>query len=313
MKKILITGASGFIGRHCLPLLVPKGHEIHAVGRRRPTETGFPGIVWHEADLLIPGTPAQLIRQVRPDAVLHLAWCTEPGKFWEAKENLEWVRASLELLTAFSDNGGKRIVAAGTCAEYVDSAGECVENSTPLLPATLYGVSKHAFERILHFSSRPAGLSSAWGRVFFMYGPGEHPSRLVAHVVRSLLEGEPAHCSEGRQVLDFMYIEDVASAFVALLESEVQGPVNIASGLPVSVREVLQEIGRQLGRSELIRFGALTTGSEAERLWANTKRLEKEVGWVPRYNLASGIKQTIEWWRHSSELFASGSVPQVGR
>jgi nucleoside-diphosphate-sugar epimerase len=270
-------------------------------------DMAIPNICWHQLDLLQPGCAAELLRQLRPDYALHLAWYAIPGKFWEARENLDWVQASIEFLCAFADQGGKRIVAAGTCAEYNSSAGECVENVTPLLPATLYGACKHAVERILHAFSRQTHMSSAWGRIFYLYGPHEPPVRLVAYVINSLLRGEPALCSEGRQILDFIHVEDAASAFVALLESEVQGPVNVGSGRPVAVRDVLQEIGRQLGRSELIHFGARPETSEPERFWANTQRLNREVGWAPRYDLPSGIAQTIEWWRATMGISARGS------
>jgi nucleoside-diphosphate-sugar epimerase len=310
MKKVLVTGASGFIGRQCVPLLVSKGYEVHALSRRQPSET-HPNVTWHGIDLIRPGCAAELIGQVRPDCVLHLAWCAVPGKFWEARENLDWVRASIELLCAFADNGGKRIVAAGTCAEYDSSAGECVENVTSLVPTTLYGTCKHALERMLHSSSRQTGVSSAWGRLFFLYGPHEHPSRLVAYVVGSLLRGEPALCSEGWQILDFLHVEDAASAFVALLESGIQGPVNIGSGHPIAVRDVLEEIGRQMGRLDLIRLGARAARSEPERYWANTQRLVNEVAWAPRYTLASGIEQTIEWWRSAVAVPVRDSARQA--
>jgi nucleoside-diphosphate-sugar epimerase len=311
MKKILVTGAGGFIGRQCLPLLVSKGYEVHAISRRQPPKTASPKISWHEVDLLQPRRASELMKQVRPDGLLHLAWYAEPGKFWEARENLEWVRASLELLRAFEDHGGSRLVAAGSCAEYDCSSGECFENATPPLPATLYGTCKHALERIIYASSRQTGLSSAWGRIFFLYGPHEHPTRLVAYVVRSLLRGEPALCSEGRRILDFVHVEDAASAFVALLESEVQGPVNIGSGCPVAVRDVLQEIGRQIGRPDLIRFGARAAKSETDRFWANTQRLRKESGWIPHYTLARGIAQTIEWWRSAEGNSVGNSVQRA--
>ena len=301
MKRVLVTGASGFLGRHCLPILVAKGYDVHGLSRRPPVTT-LPEVSWHQLDLLRPGHPGELFSKVRPNYLLHLAWYAVPGKFWEAQENVEWVRGSLEVLRAFADNGGMRMVAAGSCAEYDCSAGECTEPKTPLRPTTLYGTCKHALERIIHSSSRQTNLSSAWGRIFFLYGPHEHPSRLVAYTVRALLRGEPALCSEGKQILDFMHVADAASAFVALLESEVQGPVNVGSGNPVAVRDVLQEIGQQLGRLALIRFGARSSVSESHRSWANTERLVNEVGWTPQYDLARGIRQTIEWWRDSADI-----------
>ncbi len=324
MSEVLVTGASGFIGRHCLPLLVAKGYHVHALSLR-PERWSIPGVSWHRQDLLQPGRATALMRQLRPQSLLHLAWHAVPGKFWEARENLEWLRASLELLLAFADNGGKRFVGAGTCAEYEwnngkndnernenagrngndgknqndANRGQCIEDSTPLLPSTLYGSSKHSLERIVHFSRQQTRLSTAWGRVFFLYGPYEHPVRLVAYAVQSLLRGEPAFCSEGRQVRDFLHVADAAAALVALLHSEVEGPVNIASGKPTSIRQVLEEIGHQTSRPELLRFGCRPSGHEAPRIWANVRRLKEEVGFHPKYDLAGGIGQTIDWWRQA--------------
>ena len=243
--KVLVTGATGFIGRNCLPLLVAENYEVHAVSRREFSGLDQPGVTWHQTNLLRPGRAIELIGQIQPEWLLHLAWYTAPGKFWEARQNIDWARASLELLTAFSDNKGERIVCAGTCAEYA-AAGECYENRTPLLPTTLYGTCKHAFQTVLHSSSQQTGLSSAWGRIFFLYGPHEDPSRVVPYVVNSLLQGKPALCTQGTQILDILHVQDAASALVSLLRSGIQGPVNIGSGDPLPLRVVLHEIGQQL-------------------------------------------------------------------
>jgi nucleoside-diphosphate-sugar epimerase len=141
-------------------------------------------------------------------------------------------------------------------------------------------------------------LSSAWGRLFFLYGPHEYEERLVASIIRSILQDHPALCSHGEQVRDFLYIEDAADALAALLDSDVTGPVNIASGVPLRLSELIQEIAAQLGRPDLIRLGARPTApNEPSLLVADVGRLRDEVRWAPQYELTRGLNETINWWK----------------
>jgi nucleoside-diphosphate-sugar epimerase len=298
MKKVLITGAAGFIGRHCLPILLTKGFEVHATDSRESPEN-VPDVCWHQVDLLNSSEICSLMGEVQPTYLLHFAWFTTPGKYWTARENLHWVRTSLNLLRAFEEIGGKRIVMAGTCFEYDWQYGYCSEQVTPLAPVTLYGVCKHSLQIMLEASVRQTGLSAAWGRIFFLYGPHEHPDRLVSSVTCSLLKGEPARCSHGNQIRDFLYVEDVADAFTALLESNVTGPVNVASGCPIALRDIIYKIAEKIDRNDLIQLGVLPVPeNEPHLLVADVSRLTNEVGWQPKYNLDRGLEQTIAWWRN---------------
>jgi nucleoside-diphosphate-sugar epimerase len=281
---MLVTGATGLIGRRVLAPLVAAGHEVHAVARSAGES---PGVAWHEADLL---ASPDVVRQVDPEILVHLAWYAEHGKFWTAPVNVEWVEASLALLRAFR---GRRVVAAGTCAEYDWNAGEETLNelSSPLRPATLYGAAKHGLNTV---ASQMDDFELAWGRVFFLYGPDEAPGRLFAAVARSVLAGEPARTTPGTQIRDFLHADDVAAAFAALADSDVTGPVNIASGDPVALRDVVQMIGEAAGHPELIELGALPQRpGEPERLVADVARLRDEVGFAPAYSLREGIERAV--------------------
>lgn len=304
MKRVLVTGATGFIGRHSLPLLAARGYEVHAAtSHDAAPEPDAHGVVWHRADLLERTQVFRLVSEVRPSHLLHFAWYAVPGKFWTSPENLRWVQATLDLLRAFAESGGRRVVVAGTCAEYEWGHEEpCSEAETPLRPATLYGVCKHAARLILEAYAAQEGLSAAWGRVFFLYGPHEHPGRLVASVVRSLLRGEEARCTHGRQARDILHVADVADAFVVLLSSEVEGAVNIASGNAVLLREVVNEIGDKLSLRDLIRLDAVPVpAGEPRVIAADARRLAEEVGWRPSRSLSAGLDETIAWWRKNLE------------
>ena len=165
---VLVTGASGFIGRNALAPLRASGFEVHAVGRRQLAADDADGVVWHPVDLLDATTRAGLVRDIAPSHLLHLAWYAEPGRFWTAPENLAWAEASIGLFRDFAACGGSRAVFAGTCAEYDWSGGVCREDTTPLRPATLYGACKLAVAGVV--TAAGAGPSTAWGRVFFPMG-----------------------------------------------------------------------------------------------------------------------------------------------
>jgi len=293
VSRVLVTGATGFVGRHTLAPLAERGFEVHAVARRPGTG---PLATWHELDLL-RDDPGPLLARLRPTHLLHLAWNVEPPGYWHSAENLRWLEASLRLLRAFARADGRRAVAAGTCAEYDWSAALCDEAETPLAPGTLYGTAKDALRRVASAYAREAGLSLAWGRIFFCYGPDEHPSRLVASVARALARGEEAPCTEGRQVRDFLHVADVAEAFVALVASDLGGAVNVGSGDGVPVREVVERLAAAAGRPDLLRVGALPSRpDEAPVVVAGVRRLA-ELGWAPRIDLDAGLADTLAWWR----------------
>ncbi|HLI59505.1 MAG TPA: NAD(P)-dependent oxidoreductase [Solirubrobacteraceae bacterium] len=296
-RRVLVTGATGFIGRGSLAPLLAAGAEVHALSSRGASADDGSGVSWHAVDLLSEDA-ARAVAEIGADELLHFAWYAEPGRFWRSERNLDWVRASLSLLRAFAQAGGRRAVFAGSCAEYAwEDETECVEAVTPCVPATLYGAAKHGLHTIAAAYARESGVSLAWGRIFFVFGPHEDRARLGGSVASALVSGEPALCSHGEQVRDFIYAPELAAAFVALLGSEVQGAVNMASGRPLRIRDLVEALGRAAGRPDLIRLGARPAGSEPTRLTADVTRLREEVGWAPGLDLKDAAHETIRWWR----------------
>ena len=299
----MVTGATGFIGAHVLPELVLRGYEVAALalpGEAVPS--GVPAS-WHRADLLEEGEPERVVGEIAPSHLLHLAWEATPGTYWHAPENLQWVTASEDLFETFAEQGGVRAVGTGTCAEYDWSiTTPYTERETPCRTDSAYSRCKHDLFQQLSGRLESGSLSFAWARPFFIFGPGEPVARLVPQVVRGLLKDEPVACSEGRQIRDFIYVKDLAGAFAALLDSEVTGPVNLATGVGISVRELVTAFSQQLGRQELVRFGARPGAkSEPPTVVADTGRLRREVGYSQATPLQEAVEETIAWWRAQQE------------
>jgi nucleoside-diphosphate-sugar epimerase len=303
VTRVLVSGASGFVGLPLVAQLTRGGREVHAL-HTRADPPALANVHWHLLDLRDRAAAADLMEELAPEQFVHVAWYTEPGRVWRAQENVDWVEHSLHLVRSFVRSGGRRVVMLGTCAEYdwsIDS-GPLAESSSPLAPATLYGVAKDALRRVACAYLEQEGVELAWARLFFLYGPREDPRRLVSSVVRSLLAGRAVATGSGERVRDFMHVEDAAGAVAALLDSAAVGAVNIASGKGVTVKELIDGIVGLTGRPELVREGALPDRSwEPPRLLADVTRLRDEVGYRPLWELAGGLGSTVRWWEEHGD------------
>ena len=306
MKRVLVTGATGFIGRHCLEGLLKKKYEVYAISQELPKNFHV-DVHWCTANLLNLSETNALLEKVQPTHLLHLAWQVTPGQWATSPENFLWVQASLNLIRKFVECGGRRVVLAGSCAEYDWDYGFCSEYTTPKKPSTFYGICKNALQVLLEEYSKVMGLSSAWGRVFHIYGPYEHPMRLVPSIFLSLLKAEPAKCTHGNQVRDYLHVQDVADGFVALLDSSVNGVVNIASGRPIVLKDLIGIIGRQLDCQNLIEFNAISPPfHDPPLLVADVSRLTQELEWHPQFDLFEGLAHTGRWWQQHADDNHSG-------
>ncbi len=296
-NRVLVTGATGFLGSHCLAPLVARGFDVLALQRTRAPRD-VPGVRWVRGDVMDRAAMRAVLEQHQPSGLLHLAWFVEPGKLIGDASNLSWVAASLDLIRMFRESGGERCTVSGSCYEYDWRYGYCVEELTPCEPDTLYGAAKDALRRALMAYAAVSGLSASWGRAFFMYGPRENPARLVSSVILSLLKGLPAKSSHGLQVRDYLHIQDVADGIVALFAAQCRGPYNVAAGSSTTIREIVELLGKITGRTDLLQIGALPArANDAPLVLGDARRLLNDAGWKPKFGLEAGLADTVGWWR----------------
>lgn len=291
---ILITGASGLIGSALLrsPELF-SGRTIHAVARR-PTDNTSRDVRWHACDLLAKGTIESVIETIRPTHVIHAAWETTHGQFWGSESNRNWLSASLRLLDAFERNGGERFLFLGSMAEYDWSTAPCVENVSPEIPLTLYGETKLAFHHMVMQHAWTKKFSAATGRIFNLYGPNEKPERLVPQILGALAQARRIKVGHADRKRDILHVDDVARGLVALLDSGIEGAVNIANGDPIRMGDLYDVIGHVTARGDLIRIGERAdTPGEPKSLYADAA-LIRSTGWRPAIRLEDGLRALWE-------------------
>lgn len=305
MRKIIVTGARGFIGSHTIPFLKERGYEIHAITSKSTSLELRDDVIWHSVDLRDAHQVMVLCNEVRADSLLHLAWYDNPEDRMVSKKNIEWVVATLNLAREFAVNGGERFVMGGSCTEYDWQYGYCSEYRTPTTPQSIYGECKASVHNILEKYARKVGLSYACGRIFFVYGPHEAKNRLVAYAIRSLIMKQKANFSHGHQMRDYMHVADVADALITLLASDLNGAINIGSGRASQLREIVGLAAKKLNGPHLLSYGPVGSTFDSPLVMADITRLRDELGWTPKYDLERGIDDTIKWWKEELKVTAA--------
>lgn len=306
MTRVLITGASGFIGSHCLRRLTARRCDVHAVARRVPEEPQ-PGVVWHSRDLRDPAQAVGIVAEVQPSYLLHCAWIATPRVYAAAPENLDWVRSTAAMAAAFGAHGGRRFVGIGSSAEYCPSDKPCVEDETPIRPASIYGKCKAAAWLTVQAAAQHYGFTAAWGRLFLVYGPGDSPQRLVPSIINALIAGNPIRTTEGLQQRDFIYAPDAGDFFVALLFADQSGAFNVGTGRASTVRSVIQYVAAACGKPELVQLGAIQPApDDPPVLVADMAKVRAELGWSAPTDIWTGLSRVLAL-RHASQIDPPGS------
>lgn len=258
MTRVLITGANGFVGRQIIRSLdsigvdlIPvvrdgKSHEVSSFSNVKKIITSKDLFseeeVWWE----------EQCKDV--DIVIHAAWYVEAGKYQDSTKNIDCLIGSLKLAKGAAKAGVNRFLGLGTCAEYDHTQG-ILAIETPLKPLTTYASTKASLFTTLSEWLPRQGVNFSWIRLFYLYGEGENPARLIPYVRSQVSQGKFVDLTSGEQVRDFMDVVEVGKQIAKISLSNQIGPINLCSGNPVTVRELVEKIADEYGRRDLLRFG----------------------------------------------------------
>ncbi|WP_454849415.1 NAD-dependent epimerase/dehydratase family protein [Rhizobium binxianense] len=259
MTRVLVTGATGFVGRHLLNALDARGMRVRAAVRagKEDALADFACVdeVVSTPSLFGENQDWWAAAAAGADLVIHAAWYAEPGKYVAAPENLDCLAGTLTMARGCAQAGVRRFAGIGTCAEYDFSEGH-LSTGTPLRPASIYAGTKAAAFLALSHWLPAAGTDFLWCRIFYLFGEGEDPRRLVPYLRARLAAGERCDLSSGNQIRDFLDVADAAEKIVAAATGDRTGPMNICSGVPITVRQMAEAIADEYGRRDLLNFGA---------------------------------------------------------
>jgi nucleoside-diphosphate-sugar epimerase len=284
--KIFVTGASGFIGKAFIRVALERGHRIGALSRSASEGNALDDgrISWFRGAL--DNAPLAAIRAFEPEACLHGAWFTAPNSYRDSAENQLLAHHSRVLLREFMRWGVGRIVALGSCAEYRITGAPMHEIHSPTNDSTAYSRWKNQLRSDFAADSGDYGVSTAWCRLFFPFGPEEHPLRFPTQLLKSLKAGTPLHVNSPRALRDYIYIEDVATALVEVVQSDVHGIINVGTGIGTAISGIVATAAEILGVHPNVTEGELDDPLDC--MVADVSRLES-LGWRSTYSIRSGL------------------------
>jgi nucleoside-diphosphate-sugar epimerase len=292
-ETVLVTGATGFLGRQIVAALQTIGAAVATPERR--------------FDLLDAAARRELVAATRPHICIHAAWTTRHGSFWTDPDNLDWVAASLDLVRAVAAAGGRRFVLVGSCAEYdwLRPTRAPWRETRLCRPASLYGAAKLAAWTVTAAYAGQAGLTAAEARVFLPIGRNEAPQRLVPSLIRGVLRGGAVATGPAELTRDIMDVRDAGEAIARLALSRAVGPVNIGTGRPVNLHELVRRIAGDAAHR--IRLDARPArGGEPAWIVADPMLLRRATGFTPRFTLEATLADAVAFWR--AELSETGAT-----
>lgn len=288
-KKIILTGATGLIGKEAIQPLKDLGFDIYAltIDKFNPDC----GITWISCNIFDENSLKDIFEKIKPEYLLNFAWCTTED-YLTSNLNFDFLKAGLNLLKYFKLNDGKRVVFTGSYFEYDPYESIFDEYKSKINPNTIYGKCKNFLRETISLYCSQNEISFAWTRFFNIYGINENPKRLVPYIINNLITNKEVIIKSSNITKDYLYSKDVAKATIKLLDSKTEGIVNICSGTSLTIKDITILIAKKLNKESLLRFNYEISNKEYTGI-GNNNRLLSEVGYKTQYTLDSGLDEIL--------------------
>ena len=285
--NVFITGCSGAVGSRLTLLLLKSGYKVRGVRGSKPCKIMDKNHFCEELNLLSTTTSLNLV-DFKPDILVHTAWITTPGVFWESPMNDQWVKASKKLIKEFVQSGGKYLIVTSTCAEYSWETTIPISETSKTSPLSRYGKSK--LELLTWV--RQQEIPFLWTRTFFQFGLDEPNGRLIPSIIDALLAGKNFEVKNSNDIRDFIFIEDVVQVLAKLIEKKYLGVINIGTGSGIDVRSISKLISGQIRNKDLVTYSKpVQLGSS---LVSNAEKLLSVIEGYSWTRIEDSISKTIE-------------------
>ncbi|MDF7671500.1 NAD-dependent epimerase/dehydratase family protein [Orbaceae bacterium ESL0721] len=288
-KTVLLTGGTGLIGRETIPFLLEEGFKIYILSRSNIKS--IDGVIPIKADIFNHDEIKKIMSEIKPNYLLHYAWLST-GLFND-NSNFDFLTASINLLRTFADNGGKRVVMAGTYAEY-GYHNEILIETMPVEPINIYSQCKFLTYKIAKLFCENNHISFGWMRIFSAFGSENDSRRLTFYVINQLKNNQEVVIKNGNLIRDYIYAKDVAAGSVAFLNSNVEGIVNFCSGQGITIKDYVMTIANLLNKEHLVIFQENSDcGQQQYKVVGSNRRLTNEVKFIPKYTVHDAIYEII--------------------
>jgi nucleoside-diphosphate-sugar epimerase len=285
-SDFLIVGCTSAVGSRLLIKLLDQGYSVDGI--RLNSDCKIKSKLHNCEPLDFLSTDPRIIVSKYPSSNLIMAsWITTPGVFWESPLNSKWAEAYKDLMTAFRDNGGSKVVGIGSCAEYKFESSTALSEESVTDPKSAYGKAKL---EVFHFLNQ-LELEFVWVRTFFQYGPEDNDAKFIVSLLNAFQKNLDFDLRDPEGLRDYVFIDDVVEVLYRLIAKGSKGVFNIGTGHSVSGYEVASIARDAMGRRGKILVSQ--DGSQVSNIFASTEKLEKEIGPVEWSDIESGIRQVI--------------------